>query len=282
MSEQDRPLAGLRPRQLYVRELELTPELIAHYSDWPTPEEAPVSDTVWHPATPPTTDKYGSEVHPAFGMISASRMSVGGGAVLFDSDIKHGHTVRITVQRASRKRDLNHDWIHGGGPDLIEVEMSEAQWASFVSSMNTSGVPCTIRATETDHNVPGLEYAPRLATSMQEVKGAAAKTFGEIRAARDAYEQALADKAPAKERNEKLRTLHYAIENAGSNLTFAARTLVEHTENVVQKARADVEAMVAAEAHRLGLTAGEAAGLVELPILEGEAVDTAELEAGQG
>jgi hypothetical protein len=233
-----------------------------------------MSNTPWHPATPPTTDEYGSEVHPAFGQIHASRLTVGGGpnsgAVLFDSDIRHGHTVRIVVERATRKRENNHDWIHGGRMPLIEVEMSEAQWASFVSSMNTSGVPCTIRATETDHNVPGLDYAPRLAHSMGEVKDAAVRTFAKIREARDAYEQALADKAPAKERAEKLRALHYAIENSGANMHYAAKVLVEHTENVVQKARADIEAMVAAEATRLGLTPGQAQGLLELPVLDGE------------
>ena len=228
------------------------------------------------PIEEPTLNQHGDETHPAFGMISAARMTSTPGAVLFDSDIKHGNTVRITVNRATRKRDLNHDWIHASNRDLIEVELSEAQWASFVSSMNTSGVPCTIRRTETDWQIPGLEYDPRLAHSMGEVKTAAAKAFGKIREARDAYEQALAEKAPAKERNQKLRDLHYAIENSGANMHFAAKTLVEHTENVVQKARADIEAMVATEAQRLGLTGAEAKGLLELPVIAGETVDTVE------
>jgi hypothetical protein len=173
------------------------------------------------------------------------------------------------VSRATRNRDLNHDYVHPGR-ELIEVEMSEAQWASFVSSMNTSGVPCTLRRTESEVFVPELPYQPRLAESMREVKDAAVKVFGEIREARDAYEKALADKVPAKERKAALERLHYAIENSGANMTFAAKQLVEHTENVVQKARSDIEAMVQAEAARLGLTAGQAQGLLELPVLEGE------------
>ena len=220
----------------------------------------------------PTTDDHGDEVHPAFGRIAASRMSSNPGQVLFDSDIRHGHTVRITVSRARRKRDLNSDWIFDG-QELVEVELSEAQWASFVSSMNTSGVPCTLRRTESEIQVPGLPYDPRLAHSMAEVKGAAVKAFGKIREARDAYEQALAEKAPAKERNEKLRALHYAIENSGSGMTFAAKMLVEHTENVVQKARADLEAMVLQEVSRLGLEPGQVQGLLELPALPGEGIE---------
>jgi hypothetical protein len=219
----------------------------------------------------PTVDKYGSDTHPAFGQISASRLSNSPpGQVLFDSDIRHSHTVRITVQRATRKRDLNHDWIHGSGRELIEVELSEAQWASFVSSMNTTGVPCTIRATESDWNVPGLPYDPRLAHSMAEVRDAADKTFGKIKAALADYEAAFEAKAGVKVLREKLRTLHSAVEHTGSNLDFAAKSLNEHAENVVQRARADIEAMVYHESQRLGLTAGEAEHLLELPAMPGE------------
>lgn len=222
----------------------------------------------------PTVDQYGSDAHPAFGMINASRGSSSPpGQTLFDSDITHQHTVRVTVSKATRKRDLNRDWVHGGAKTLIEVEMSEAQWASFVSSMNTSGVPCTIRATETDWKIPGLPYDPRLAHSMTEVKQAAHKSFGRIQEAMVAYEKALADKAPAKVRNEALRDLHFAIQNTEPNLSFAAESLTEHAENVVQKARADVEAMVYAEATALGLTTGESRGLLELPMMPGEVVE---------
>jgi hypothetical protein len=221
--------------------------------------------------TEPTINEYGAEVHPAFGHITANRVSYGPqGAVLFQSDIKHGQTVRVTISGATRRRDNNHDYVHDNGKALVEVEMSEAQWASFVSSMNTSGVPCTIRRTETDWAIPELSYDPRLAHSMGEVKGAAVKAFGGIREARDAYEEAIARKAGAKEIKELRRNLHYAIENSGANMHFAAKVLVEHTENVVQKARADLEAMVLAKATELGLTAAQAQGLLELPVLEGE------------
>jgi len=223
-----------------------------------------------HEPTEPTVNEHGAETHPAFGMISAHRISSTPGQVLFDSDITHQHTVRISVQRATRGRDLHRDWIHETGRDLIEVELSEAQWASFVSSMNTSGVPCTLRKTESDWNLPGLVYDPRLALSMAETKDAADRMFRQAQAALEAYEQAVADKAPAKERAAKLRELRTALNNAEPNVTYAAKSLSEHAENVVQKARADIEAMVGAEAHRLGLEAGQAQGLLELPAVPGE------------
>ncbi|HEX8321599.1 hypothetical protein [Longimicrobium sp.] len=224
----------------------------------------------------PTVNQYGAEEHPAFGMIRAARVTSTPGVVLFDSDIKHGTTIRITIEAATRKRENNHDWIHGGSKQLIEVELSEAQWASFVSSMNTSGVPATLRWVRGQGQLPELPFAPRLAKSMDAVKGAAERMFGRAKKAMATYEQALKDKAPAKVRNDALRDLHFALENAEANVGYASKVLREDTENVVQKARADIEAMVSQHAAHLGLEAGQASGLLELPVLEGETVEAIE------
>jgi hypothetical protein len=220
---------------------------------------------------PPTTNERGDEVHPAFGMIGASRGSSTPGQVLFDSDIRHGNTVRITISRASRRRDLHRDWLFGND-EFVEVELSEAQWASFVSSMNVgSGVPCTIRRTENEARVPELPYDPRLAHSMDEVKGKAAETFAKIKKAMEEYD-ALDPKAPAKDRRAALGKIRNSVEHAEGNLAFATQSLTEHAENVVQRARADIEAMVVDKAAQLGLTAGQSAGLLELPSMPGEEV----------
>lgn len=201
------------------------------------------------------------ERHPAFALIGASRVSVGGvgqGAVLFDSDILHGHTVRVRLMVATRRRDLSHDWIHGE-KQIIEVEMSEAQWASFVSSMNCGdGVPCTIRYRD-GAPIPGFELDPRLGITMAETKASAEKAFGGIKEAMAAYEQALKDKVPAKERNQAMRNLHFAIENATPNVTYAGDQLVKQAEDVVQKMRSDVEAFVVSKARQLGMDVDELA-----------------------
>lgn len=204
-------------------------------------------------AAAPTVDDRGRERHPAFGAIRAARITSSPGAVLFDSEITHSAFVRITVSPMGRKRDLNRDWLHPDIDPLIEVDLSEAQWASFVSSMNTSAVPCTIRATETQRDVPGLEFAPRLAESARETRQAAEKAFGQIKAALAALETAQETKAGAKAVRAAMRNLHYAIENAPANVEFAAQSLTEHTENVVAKARADIEAMVVTHAQQLGI-----------------------------
>jgi hypothetical protein len=81
--------------------------------------------------------------HPAFGQISASRVT--GSTTLFGSDFLHQHYVTIKVNRAELNRDLSRDW-HFQREEIVEVALSEAQWATFVSSMNVgAGSQCTIQ-----------------------------------------------------------------------------------------------------------------------------------------
>lgn len=207
----------------------------------------------------PTVNEGGEEKHPAWVLVGASRVSHSPpGGVMFDSDIRHQHYVVVRVRRASRKRSLGHDWKHGLST-IVEFAMSEAQWASFVSSMNTGdGVPATLQfdGTLEDPTVPGMPYQPRLQVSMDEVHGAAAKAEEKVQAAFAAY----AEKKTA----ANLRALEIAIGHMTPNMDFAAQSLTEHAENVVQRARADIEAFVVQKAAQLGLDPADLGGIPEL------------------
>lgn len=200
----------------------------------------------------PEQDEYGNERHPAWVLLGASRVQHSPpGAVLFDSDIRHQHYVVVKLKRASRKRDLNSDWVHGR-ETIAEVAMSEAQWASFVSSMNTGdGVPATLRydPTRDDPEVPGMPYAPRLKVSMDEVHGAADRAWAAVNEAFQAYKE--------KPTKANLRDLEIRLQNTTPNIDFAAKSLSEHAENVVQRARADIEAFVVRKAGQLGIEPGD-------------------------
>lgn len=208
------------------------------------------------PQSPKLNEK-GYETHPAWGLIGASRVSSGGrGATLFDSDIQHQHFVMVRLSRAERRRNLMHDYKHGS-EQIVEIAMSEAQWASFVSTMNVGqGVPCTIESIGRKQ-VPGVEYEPRLAVSMEEVQDAATQALKQIQEALDDY----LDHKTVK----KLRTLEMLIRNAPANMRFAADSLSEHAENVVQRARADIEAMVVSKAEQLGI---DPADITTTPLLD--------------
>lgn len=204
----------------------------------------------------PTLDEHGSETHPAFGMVHLTRPSASPGAVLFDSEITHQRYVSMTITAATRRRSLNRDWIHDG-PRKIEVAFSEAQWAQMVSSIGSSGTSCTIQWTEQDGRLPGLPHQPRLALSEAETRSAAERQY-----ARVAEALALVEEKPTK---ANIRALRMAVDSAGSNMEFAARSLTEHAEEVVTKARADIEAMAVLAARDMGLPEAAAPRLLALP-----------------
>lgn len=212
----------------------------------------------------PTKDEHGDESHPAWVMIGANRVShaggPNGGAVLFDSDIVHNHYVVIKLCRATRQRNLNRDWKHAR-QQIIEVALSEAQWASFVSSMGQgSGVPATLLwdLTLDDPLVPDMPFQPRLQESMDEVHNAAVAAQAAVKAAFDAY----AEKRTA----GNLRSLEFAIANMPANIEYAAKSLSEHAENVVQRAKVDIEAFVVDKAAQLAIEPSDISVLPELNV----------------
>jgi hypothetical protein len=210
----------------------------------------------------PVTDQGGDEHHPAFGLISVHRIQATPGEVLFQSDVRHQEYVRVEVSEATRKRDLSHDWVHPG-KKLLEISMSMTQFASFVASGGTSGVPVTIDFVGTGSyragHRPGLSPGSRLAQTTEEVRAAAAQAYGGIAKAFKDYEQVLkyAGAGAAAMRRNALRDLQASITNAAPNVTYAARRLDEHAEAVVEKSRADIEAMVTRMAERTGISMAE-------------------------
>lgn len=212
--------------------------------------------------TPPTVDDRGEESHPSWGLIGASRGTTGPpGAALFDSDILHQHTIRLRIQGARRQRKLGRDWLHGARLPYIEVEMSEAQWASFVSTMNVGdGVPCTVRYLN-GKEIPEAPHSPRLKESMEEVRTAAKKALAKVSGAFADYKE--------KKNAANLRALEVAVSNLPADLAFTADSLTEHSEAVVQKARADIEAFVLHKAEQLGLDPADLAHPLELDAGDG-------------
>lgn len=130
-------------------------------------------------------DKHGRgtrETHPAFGTAIVAR-SHGTSHPLFQSDVQHSESITLSIRRAERVRDLNTDWVFPTD-ELVEIEMSLSQWGALVSSIGIgSGVPVTIRSTESDRMVADLPYQPRIAENVDETKAAVAKLLADAKRA---------------------------------------------------------------------------------------------------
>lgn len=177
--------------------------------------------------------------HPAFGIISAARVS-GGHSALFDSDFTHQHYMTLTIKTASVRRDLSNNW-NFGGEELIEIAMSESQWATFVSSLNVgSGTPCTLR------HVCG-EYRPQLPNPDAPSKQFKEELCKSMSAMQDELKSLAAslksEGAIGKKRaNELSENLSRLAERFSSNVTFVANQFDEHVERTIENAKIEVNA----------------------------------------
>lgn len=126
----------------------------------------------WNRVEEPTVTKEGADKvvfnHPAYGQIGVSRVT--GKCTLYGSDFTHHNTMRIHIARSQLTRSLSNDWPYAY-EELIEIELSEAQWAAFVSTPNSGdGTQCTIRHINREHTPQIAPYVNRTEQFGQEMK----------------------------------------------------------------------------------------------------------------
>lgn len=212
------------------------------------------------------------EDHPAFGVITVTRAS-GTPRTLFQSDLQHNETIVLSVRRAQRSRNLIRDWVFPRR-EIVEVEMSLAQWGSVVSSIGIgSGVPVTIRSVDQVLQ-PGLPYQPRIAEAVAETKGTVQRLMKDARASFEVLKSAIEGKKGIREVRDALRHHESSLHNTESNAGFAIKQVTEATEGVVAQAKSDIESHILNAQMQTGLIAP-----IEAPVLDMRRIDKPELES---
>lgn len=211
------------------------------------------------PITSHQKDRGVEENHPAFGIATVVRSS-GTSRPLFQSDLTHRDTMRLSIHAASRTRDLNSDWVHSEH-ELVEVEMSLAQWGQLVSSVGLgSGTPVTIRRLPDQPMVPDLPYQPRIKKNLDEVDRTIDTLLENITRHLAELTEVIESKQGIRATREALRNLTASVANAKSNTNFAVKTLTEAAEQVLSQTRADIEAQVLQATQAQGLSIDQVAG----------------------
>ena len=211
------------------------------------------------------TDEKRTE-HPSFGTIQLYRTTSTPGATLFNSPMRHGRYVVIKITRASLGRAYHTDWIHPE-EELVEIYLSQHQWAEFVSSFGVGqGVPCTISHVGRER-MPEVPDTGLKETFEAEVKKAISGLVEKVSGFRNRV-AALMDKPRlVKSDRDELRRLAEAIETEiGSNIPFLQAQFEEAMDKTVSVAKAEVLAHVDTVVRMVGLENLRKEG--GLPVLE--------------
>lgn len=199
--------------------------------------------------------------HPAFASIRATRMT--GGTHLFGSDFAHNGFIRITIAKAENHRSLSRDW-HYDREELVSVDLSAAQWAHFVSTMNAESTQATL----VRHNGQGVApIQPMKMKTVDRFKKEAKETTKDALDKLNELEKMIVEMGlPQKKTEALLRKIGSSRQELNANLPFVLSQFGEHMEEITQKAKIEITSYGENYLRRTGLAA--IAGQSPAPIIE--------------
>ncbi len=187
--------------------------------------------------------------HPSFAQIQVSRIN--GHKVLYNSDFNSHNYIALRIHKSEMIRDLSHDWHHER-EQYIEVAMSEAQWATLVSSLNSTAIPCTLTYLmgETIDRLPEpTNRINQFGSELSKHLGSAVQQLTEAMEAVNALGLSKAKTAAL------LSKLSKAQADIKSNAQFVEKSFNEHMENHVEKAKCEANAYLYHVVQKAGLDA---------------------------
>jgi hypothetical protein len=193
--------------------------------------------------------------HPSYGILHISRTSGGTSAIrLFGSPLAtHYGTIRLTISKGKWLHGLHHDRYFGMNKDFIEIEMSAAQFADAITSLNMgSGTPCTIRYVDGKR----VENPPDHATEAEHIRDNFEDSLGKYAQKAHTYRkkiEELTSKLSAKAKDEIRIALDVMEQQLTSNVPFVVKQFQEATTRVTTAAKAEVEAFVTGVVRAAGL-----------------------------
>jgi hypothetical protein len=198
-------------------------------------------------------------VNPSYGMAVFSRIQCQG-ARFFGSDITHDTAIMLTITNAEEcVNDAGFTRYHSK-ETVTTVYFTPSQFASLLTNMNTSGVPCTFRhKIDTDGKLVAYEL-PQSKSKSQRIKDAVRTRAGNlIQTVRDLNKRTqellnakTITKSEFKVYAEEVRQIQVDIE---TNLPWYAEVIQEQVDKTVSDAKASIEDFAQLPVERTGLDA---------------------------
>lgn len=190
--------------------------------------------------------------HPSYGLVGFHRIT-GHIGRLFGSSLPDQHTaILLTIKPGMRRHSLSRDWYSrdhaaNDGRDYIEVELSAAQFAELLTTMNCGdGVPCTVRRL----NGEAIEVPPKELLEVEEVRLGFKETARKVAAKMDKLGAAMSrlfEKRTAltvADKKELDDLYAFTRQEIASNMPFIVSQFEEAAAKTVSHAKAEVDAFM--------------------------------------
>lgn len=197
--------------------------------------------------------------HPSFGMVALNRTSSSGGRYLFGSPITdHFHTIRLSISTGYALEGLMGEQRFRASRQIVEVELSAAQFAELITTMNVGdGVPCTILRLQ---NV-GVEEPPRPQSQTERAHVGfeeRMRDFGKtlrvlVREVHDATDPTTTKGLTQRARDRIRRSVEQVVTETETNIPYFLRMFQEAAEKVSSVAKAEADAWLTHAVRAAGL-----------------------------
>lgn len=197
-------------------------------------------------------DKETKIKHESFGMIQLCHFS-GGGQTYFGSAIPHDRGVSLKIYEGEWKRNLNSDW-YSPRKRIIEVRMTENQFAEAIANMNSSPVPVTIeRVLDKKMEAPPIvnkreQFEDELKSQMEAL---AEKVSQITKETTKLFEEKKS--FTKEERNKVISSLRAVEMEIASNFPFIETSFREAMDKVVLESKVEAEGFLRQRAQALGI-----------------------------
>jgi hypothetical protein len=191
--------------------------------------------------------------HPSFGMIDIVRGTSSGKQNLFGSSIQQQAFIKLEISRAILNRDIYHDDYFPISPPLISVYMSPSQWADAITSLNTTGVPCTIEWFNGE-NIEAPPFESKRVQFDEEFKKKLEDTASETNEFITKIKEILAKpNIGKKDREEILQQIDMIRMQIASNIPYIKKSFTEQMDQTVIEAKNEVSHLIEERLKALGL-----------------------------
>lgn len=191
--------------------------------------------------------------HESQAAISFSRIT-GYKRPLVGSSILHDSTIMLRISPTILKREFNEDTFYTDGAPYIEVEMSQAQFAEAITTMNNgTGTPVTLRRLN-NRKVEDPVFESKVQQIEQEFKKDMVQLDERLRAMSNSINEILEKKTINKGDKESIRKqmdmLHQEIY---ANIPFVQEQFSLQMAKTVQEAKSEVESFITTRIQTLGM-----------------------------
>ncbi|AEZ66213.1 hypothetical protein EXT67_20710 [Pectobacterium atrosepticum] len=200
--------------------------------------------------------------HPAYGRITLTHPS-GGNTEMFGSNIVHNERIALRIDLGYEETAYDipnyRSQPQSRGGRVVELEMTAYQWAGLVASHSGNGVPCTLRYI-TPHGTGSLPLIDGQNTSTEqanrEIEGSLKAMMKRHAEGLDALSALIAkgkaNKGELQAAMKKFQTIHAKLPEVTA---YALYTFTEHSEAVMARANAEIEASLNSLITRTGIKA---------------------------